>query len=117
MRNTAAILFTVVLAMFIAPLRTPAASCILSNAPSQEACQKDCCANKTCCAVSHKNKGPVSQPLMQGGAVKQQVVGLFAAPAISSHIQLFAAEPIRCASAPHRAHSPPPLAATCIRLI
>jgi hypothetical protein len=70
-----------------------------------------------CCAVSHKNTGPVSQPLMQGGLAKQQVVGLFAAPAIGSHIQLFAAEPIVCASAPVRAHSPPPLAANCIRLI
>ena len=117
MRNTAAILFTVVLAMFITPLRLPAASCILSNAPSQEACKSNCCANMTCCAVSQKNTGPVSQPLAQDGVAKQQVVGLFAAPAIGSPIQLFAAQPNFCASAPVRAHSPPPLAATCIRLI
>ncbi|HMG04024.1 MAG TPA: hypothetical protein VK581_01100 [Chthoniobacterales bacterium] len=117
MRSTAAILFTVVLAMFISPLRLPAASCILSNAPSREACKSKCCANMTCCAVSQKNTGPVSQPLLQDGAVKQLVVGVFAAPAIRSHVQLYAADPVAYASVPVRAYSPPPLAATCIRLI
>lgn len=117
MRHTAAILFTIVLAMFITPLRLPAASCILSNAPSHEACKSGCCANMTCCAVSGKNTGPASPPLTQNGAAKQQVLDLPAVPAITWHIQPFAAGPILCASAPSRVHSPPPLAATCIRLI
>jgi hypothetical protein len=116
MRNTAAILFTVLLAMFISPLRLPAASCILSKAPSHEACQSNCCANMTCCAISHKNTGPVSQPLMQGDAAKQQVAGLLATAPSISH-QPFAVAQNVCSTVPIRAHSPPPLAATCIRLI
>src|ERR1700681_301087 len=100
MRNTTAILLTLALAMFITPLHLPAASCILSNAPSHEACKSGCCANMTCCAVSEKNTGPASQPLLQSGAAKQQVLGLVAAPAISSHVQPFVAEAIVCASVP-----------------
>jgi hypothetical protein len=117
MRKTAALFLTLALAMSIAPLRLPAAACILSNAPSHQACQPDCCANKTCCAVSKKNTGPVSQTQTQSAAAKQQVIGLVpAAPAIDSNILSFAARPVRTNS-PIRAHSPPPLAATCIRLI
>jgi hypothetical protein len=117
MRKTAVILFAVVLAMLISPLRLPAASCILSNAPSQEGCASKCCANMTCCAVSPKNAGPVSQPLLQDSVAKLQVLGLFATPLIGSQIQPFAFARMVSASAPVRAHSPPPLAATCIRLI
>src|SRR3979490_838915 len=106
MRNTAAILFTVAVAMFITPLHLPAASCILSNAPSHEACKSNCCANMTCCAVSQKNTGPASQPLMQSGAAKQQVLELVATGP-SSSLQPFAAAPIVCATVPVRAHSPP----------
>jgi len=116
MRKTAAILFTVVFAMTVAPLRMPAASCVLSNAPSREACKSKCCANKTCCAVSRKNTSAASQPLSQSVSAKQQVIGFISIPLVGSHALAAAAEPI-CASAPMRAHSPPPLAATCIRLI
>lgn len=117
MRNTAAILLTVVLAMFITPLRLPAASCILSNAPSQEACKSNCCANMTCCAVSQRNTGPASQPLAQHAAAKHQLIGLLATVSTGSLARSFRLERIACASVPVRAHSPPPLAATCIRLI
>src|SRR5207248_1566449 len=41
-------------ALFMAPVGQAARSCILSNAPSQKACQSSCCANKTCCATSPK---------------------------------------------------------------
>ena len=116
MRNTAAILLTMVLAMFIASLQVPAVSCILSNAPSHEACKSNCCANMTCCAVSEKNTGPASQPLVQNGAAKQQMLGLVATAPISSR-DAFAVASIVCATIPVRAHSPPPLAASCIRLI
>jgi hypothetical protein len=116
MRNTAAILFAVVLAMLITPLQLPASSCILSNARSQEGCKSKCCANMTCCAVSEKNTGPASQPLAQSGAAKQQVLALIATGP-SSSLQPFAAAPIVCATVPVGAHSPPPLAASCIRLI
>jgi hypothetical protein len=116
MRKRAAILLAVVLALLARPLQLPAASCILSNAPSPEACKMDCCANKTCCAVSKKNVAPTSQPLSQDGASKQQVIGFVLVPAIDSQVLASKAAPAR-ASLPARAHSPPPLAANCIRLI
>jgi hypothetical protein len=112
MRKTAAILFTVVLAMFITPLRLPAASCILSNAPSREACKSGCCANKTCCAVSHKNAAPAAQPL-----AKHQVIALVTTVPVRFLAQSFRLDREACATVPVRAHAPPPLAATCIRLI
>jgi hypothetical protein len=116
MRKTAAILLTVVLAMFITPLRLPAASCILSNAPSQEACKGNCCANMTCCSISQENTGAASQPLAQHAA-KKQFVGLLATVAIGSLAQSFRLERVACANVSVRAHAPPPRAATCIRLI
>src|SRR5205085_7467557 len=111
-----AILIPIVLAMSLAPLRLPTASCILSNAPSHEACRPNCCANMTCCAMSEKNTGSASQPLAQNGAAKQQVLDMVAATP-SSLLQPLAATPIICATISVRAHSPSPLAATCIRLI
>ena len=117
MRKTAAILCAVVLAMLASPLRLPGASCILSNAPSHEACKMDCCANKTCCAVSKKSTAPVSQPLSKGGDTKpQQIIGFVSVPLIDSIAVAASPQPLST-SGPVRAHSPPPLAATCIRLI
>jgi hypothetical protein len=116
MRRTASILFAVMLAMLVTPLRLPAASCILLNAPSREGCKPSCCANKACCAVSKKNTGTASQPLSQNGSAKHQVIGFISIPIIGSHVLAVAAGPVFF-SAPLRAHSPPPLAATCIRLI
>ncbi len=117
MRRTAPILFAVFLAMAVRPLQLPTLSCILANAPSQEGCKPNCCANKTCCVISRKTTGPVSQPLYQGGDVKQQpVIGFVFVPVIDS-IALAASARPACLSVPLRAHSPPPLAATCIRLI
>ena len=68
-----------------------------------------------CCAVSEKNNAPASHPLYQSG-VSKQVIGFVSVPVFSSHV--FACVPARiAANAPMRAHSPTPLAATCIRLI
>lgn len=117
MRKTAAILYTVVLAMGVAPLRLQATSCILSNAPSQKSCKMNCCANKTCCAVSEKNTGPASQPLAQHAVAKQQVIALLAVVPASFLVQSFQFDRVACESVIVRAHAPPPLAATCIRLI
>ena len=117
MSKTAAILFAVVAAMLVRPLQLPAASCILSNAPSHEACKAKCCANKTCCAVSKKNMTPVSQPLYKGDDVNQQQVIGFVSVSIIDSIGETVFVPPACVTIPVRAHSPPPLAATCIRLI
>jgi hypothetical protein len=116
MRKTA-ILFAVVLAMLVRPLQLPAASCILSNAPSPEGCKPNCCANKTCCATSKKNTQPVSPPLAKSGdANQQQAIGFVSVPLIDSIAFAASAQTVRV-SVPVRAHSPPPLAASCIRLI
>jgi hypothetical protein len=116
MSKRAAILFAVVAAMLVRPLQLPAASCILSNAPSHETCKAKCCANKTCCATSKKDTKPVSQPLSQSGDAKQQVFGFVAIPIIDSLAVAVSAQ-LACPSVPLRAHSPSPLAASCIRLI
>jgi hypothetical protein len=116
MRKTA-ILIVVVLAMLVRPLQLPAASCILSNAPSPEGCRPNCCANKSCCAVSKKNAQPFSPPLYKSSDVNQQVVIAFVSvPLIDSIAVADSPQPV-CVSVPVRAHSPPPLATTCIRLI
>jgi hypothetical protein len=112
-----ATLFTLLLAMLAAPLQLPAASCILVNAPSAEGCKPNCCANKTCCATSKKSTMPVSPPLAKSGdANQQQAIGFVAVPIIDSIAVAASPQPTRV-SVPVRTHSPPPLAATCIRLI
>jgi hypothetical protein len=117
MRRTG-ILIAVVLAMAVRPLQLPAASCIPSNAPSQENCKPNCCANKRCCALSQKSNVPVSQPLYQSGDAKQQqqVVGFIAIARIDWPAAATSAQAISPVAL-LRAHSPPPLAANCIRLI
>jgi hypothetical protein len=117
MQRTVPILFAVVVAMLTRPLQLPAASCILSNAPSEQRCKMHCCANKTCCANSKGSNAPVSQPLHQSDVAKQQQVIAFVAVEIAgAFVTEFLPEPARD-NVPIRAHSPPLLATTCIRLI
>jgi hypothetical protein len=117
MRRRAPILFAVVLAMLTRPLQLPAVSCILSNAPSEQRCKMHCCANKTCCANSKGSNAPVSQPLHQSELAKQQqIIGFVSVEITGSIATDFFPQPARD-NISVRAHSPPPLAATCIRLI
>jgi len=117
MRKRGAILLAVALAMLVRPLQLPAASCILSNAPSEKPCKMHCCASKSCCAKSKGTSAPVSQPLHQSADAKQQLaVGIVFTPLIDSIQAAAFPQPARENFAV-RAHSPPPLAATCIRLI
>jgi hypothetical protein len=117
MRKTTAILVTVVLAMLARPLQLPAASCILLNAPSHEACKMDCCANKSCCAVSKKSSAPVSPPLVKSSDAGQQLLIAFVSVPLIDSIAVAASPQPACVTIPVRGHSLPPLAATCIRLI
>src|SRR5260370_34344232 len=66
-------------ALFTAPVGLAARSCILTNAPSQKACQPSCCANKTCCATSPKNTAPPAQPLAKADSDQQLSATCFAA--------------------------------------
>lgn len=116
MRRFATVLLLAV-AVFIAPMRLPAASCILSNARSGEGCKPGCCANKACCVVSQKTTGPASQPFAKDAAGKQDLSGTIAPPLIPLVSHPLQLQPAAFLSAPTRAHSPPLLAANCIRLI
>jgi hypothetical protein len=104
-------------ALCLAPMRLPAQSCILSNMPSEKACQPGCCANKTCCAVSEENTAPAAQPLAKNdSAAKLTATSPILALAVSPNLAPASpqvASPIVDASA----HSPPTLALICIRLI
>jgi hypothetical protein len=76
-----------------------------------------CCANKSCCAKSKGTSAPVSQPLHEGADAKQPLAfGIVSIPVIDSILVAVFPRPSREAVA-IRAHSPPPLAANCIRLI
>jgi hypothetical protein len=117
MRRRAVILLAVAFAMLARPLHLPAASCILSTSPSEKACKMDCCANKSCCANSKGSKTPVSQPLHPTEIAKQQpVIGFVSVPLVdlleTDGFPRSARDEI-----PSRAHAPPPLATSCIRLI
>src|SRR2546423_15348635 len=117
MRRAAPILFAVVLAMLTRPLQLPAASCILANAPSEQRCKMHCCANKMCCAKSKGSNAPASQPLHQNELAKQQhVIGFVSVEITRAFVPEFFPQPARD-NILVRAHSPPPLAASCIRLI
>src|SRR5438132_12196421 len=97
-------------ALFIAPVGLAARSCILTNAPSQKACQSSCCANKTCCATSPKNTAPPSQPLAKADSsykLNATCVGLV--PAVSPSRE-FGAQQFLLSNAASGAHSPPTVA-------
>jgi hypothetical protein len=105
------------LALFTATVRLPAAPCMVTNTPSQKACQPGCCANKACCETSHERTGPPVQPLTKSGADQQNI------SAIPTTVEVTLVTPVAAtashvfSSAECIAHSPPPLALICIRLI
>jgi hypothetical protein len=103
-------------ALLMAPVGVAARSCILSNAPSQKACQPSCCANKTCCATSPKNTAPPSQPLAKADSGQQPSAICFAAALALSSCEV-GAEQFRFQAAAPLANSPPRLALLCTFLI
>jgi len=104
-------------ALFVAPMRVSAAACILSNAPSEKMCQPDCCANKACCETSHERTGPSVQPMAKAGSDYKSIATNAPAVAAAPATQLTATKLRVSLSAECVAHSPPPLALICIRLI
>src|SRR5207249_2378340 len=104
-------------ALFMAPVGLAARSCILTNVASQKACQPSCCANKTCCATSPKNTAPESQPLAKADSGQQLSANCIALPATVSLSDEVGSLEFLFSNAAPGAHSPPPLALICIRLI
>jgi hypothetical protein len=103
-------------ALFTAPAGLAARSCILSNAPSQKACQSSCCANKTCCATSPKNTAPPSQPLAKANSNQRLNAACFAVALPFSNYETGAQQFRFQATAPS-AKPPPRLALLCTLLI
>jgi hypothetical protein len=103
-------------ALFGASVRLPAASCILSNAPSDKACKPACCANKTCCETSHERTGPPQQPSAKSGFDQQNIAMPLSVVAVvllnQTATDSFAFSSVECTP-----HSLAPIALICIRLI
>ena len=116
-RSRIAISLFVAMATVVAAMPGSARSCILSNVPSERACKPACCANKTCCKTSDKNTAAPSQPLAKGDCAQPLNAISFAAaaPALPSCETAREQMWFQLRTAP--AHSPPPLALICIRLI
>ncbi len=106
-----------VAALFMAPVGLAARSCILTNAPSQKACQPSCCANKTCCATSPKNTAPPSQPLAKADSGQHLSATCFAVVELPFANSEAGAEQFRFQAAAPLANSPPRLALLCTFLI
>ena len=105
------------LALFSATVRLPAVPCIVTNTPSQKACQPGCCANKACCDTSQERTGLPVQPLAKVGADQQNISAITATVAVAVVIPAAPTELHLFSSVEDTAHSPAPLALFCIRLI
>lgn len=103
-------------ALFIGAVRLPAVPCILSNAPSEKACAPGCCKNKSCCETSQQRTGPPVQPLAKTGTDQQNIATVAPIVPVAVFDQA-TAELFVFSSAEGRAHSQPPFALICIRLI
>jgi len=104
-------------ALVATQIGSAARSCIHSSAPVQKACQSSCCANKTCCATSPKNTAPLSQPLAKADSSYKPVATWIVLPTAVSPSRQFGTQQFLLTNAASSAHSPPPLALICIRLI
>lgn len=103
-------------AVVIGAVRLPAAPCILSNAPTEKACMSGCCKNKSCCETSHQRTGLPVQPLSKAGS-NQQNIAILPATVPVAVFNYAAEQSFVFSGTESAAHSPPPLALLCIRLI
>jgi hypothetical protein len=110
---------SVIVAITLPIVATPlsARSCILSNVASEKACKPGCCANKTCCKTSEKNRATPSQPLAKSGTDQQNIV---VSPPVLNVVSVN--QPARTKSVLPRlascsSYSSATLALICIRLI
>lgn len=102
--------------LFTAPVGFGARSCILSSAPVQQGCKRNCCANKTCCATSSEHKSTPSHPLTKANS-SYKVNAAAIALSIVPRSPESSSKRFSVANAEFSAHSPPTLALICIRLI
>jgi hypothetical protein len=97
-----------------APINTPAAQCCSPDSPQKEALADGCCAAMNCCVISD---GAAAQPIT--AALASNDINTFPAPICGdSLIDLQPGQQgTHFAIAQPVAHSPPPLALLCTRLI
>ena len=76
-----------VIALFTATVRLPAATCIITNTTSEKPCAPGSCANKTCCATSHQRTGSATQPLAKATSDQQNVATIGASISIPLAVQ------------------------------
>ena len=77
----------------------------------------DCCANMVCCVTSHERSEPPVQPLANSGAAQQNITAIPATVTVALVSPVATTSSHVFSGAGRVAHSPPPLALICIRLI
>jgi hypothetical protein len=112
MNSKTSVAVMLAIALVAASMRLPAAACTASTV----ACELGCCANKNCCETSQKKTPPPVQPLAQSVSDQQNIATLASTVPVTVFDQA-ATQLFVFSSADCRAHSPPPLALICIRLI
>jgi hypothetical protein len=105
-----------VAALLLSAGRLPAASCILCSAPAERACPMGCCQDQDCCDATQQRTGPAAQPPARSSSEQQNIAALASMVAVPLPNRP-ATEQFVFFSAKCSAHSPPPLALICIRLI
>jgi hypothetical protein len=102
--------------LLVATIRLPASPCVVTNTASDKPCRMGCCANKTCCATSHKRTGAPNQPAAKS-SVDQQIATMVATACVVAVPNRFAGDANFVPLVGRTNHAPPILALICIRLI
>lgn len=68
----------IVVSLFTATVRLPAAPCIITNTASEKPCVPGCCANKACCTTTHQRTGSAAQPLAKAASDQQNITAISA---------------------------------------
>jgi len=102
-------------ALLLSAVRLPAAACILC-VPVEKACPMGCCEDQDCCDITQQRAGSAAQPLARSSSEQQNIAALASMVAVPLPNRP-ATEQFVFSSAKCTAHSPPPLALSCIRLI
>ena len=116
MLRNATIASVIIIAVFTAEVRLPTTPCIITNTADAKACSPGCCANKTCCATSHKRTGLPAQPLVKATVDQQNIATLSPTVSIPLAIQPTAEARYYLQIEP-KAVSPPRLVLLCTFLI
>jgi len=104
--------------LFAAPLGFATRSCILSSAPTEQACKPGSCANKTCCATSNEHKStPAHQLAKADSGYDVNAASVASATVIVPPSPEVARQKFLLSNASVVAHSSPTLAVLCSFLI